>query len=133
MEKAIGPFLDEYFRNLIVSGPAADRADEREINSQAVRGRVKGIRSVISDHFGYPDGLLAHWPHTRPYGIVVGWTDGHVSYMPLQQRDWAVIGGFNLANADRVGFQATLEATSAKPIEGPGYPSRSRRASRSRR
>lgn len=30
----------------------------------------------------------------------------------------------NLANADRVGFQATLEATSAKPIEGPGYPSR---------
>ena len=30
----------------------------------------------------------------------------------------------NLANADRIGFQATLEATSAKPIEGPGYPSR---------
>ena len=30
----------------------------------------------------------------------------------------------NLANADRVGFQATLEATTAAPVAGPGLPSR---------
>ncbi len=30
----------------------------------------------------------------------------------------------NLANADRVGFQATLEATIAAPVAGPGFASR---------
>lgn len=30
----------------------------------------------------------------------------------------------NLANADSVGFQATLEATTARPVAGPGFPSR---------
>lgn len=30
----------------------------------------------------------------------------------------------NLANADSVGFQATLEATTARPVAGAGFPSR---------
>jgi prepilin-type N-terminal cleavage/methylation domain-containing protein len=79
----------------------ADYTDERDIIKKAMRGRVVGVRSMTSDHFGYPDGLLVYWPHTRPYGIVVGWTDGHVSYVPLLDRDWRVIGGFNLAQADK--------------------------------
>ena len=78
---------------------AADRADEYELVKRAHRGKVKGVRAVTSDYFGYPDGELRNWPHIKPYGIVVGWTDGHITYVPLRERDWLVIGGFSLSDA----------------------------------
>ncbi|HWP40470.1 MAG TPA: prepilin-type N-terminal cleavage/methylation domain-containing protein [Tepidisphaeraceae bacterium] len=82
---------------------AADRADEVRIHIAALAGRLRGPRAIIADRFGYPDGWKAHWPHTRPYGIVVGYSDGHCIYWPLQEKDWAVIqpNTFTLGVADQ--------------------------------
>jgi prepilin-type N-terminal cleavage/methylation domain-containing protein len=82
---------------------AADRADEVKIHIAALAGRLKSIKAITCDRFGYPDGWKAHWPHIRPYGIVVGYSDGHCDYKPLQEKDWAVISPntFDLGRADQ--------------------------------
>jgi prepilin-type N-terminal cleavage/methylation domain-containing protein len=84
-------------------GNAADRRDEIKIVRGAMAGRIKGIRAITCDRFGYPDGWRAHWPHVRPYGIVVGYTDGHCDYKPLLEKDWAIINPatFTLSRADQ--------------------------------
>jgi competence protein ComGC len=81
---------------------AADRLDEIRVLRGMMVGRTRGIRALTSDHFGYPEGNRAAWPHVRPYGIVVGYSDGHCDYKPLTEQDWAIIRpGFALLNADQ--------------------------------
>ncbi|HWP40814.1 MAG TPA: prepilin-type N-terminal cleavage/methylation domain-containing protein [Tepidisphaeraceae bacterium] len=82
-------------------GVANDQKDEDNLVARAMKGgKIRGIRSITADHFGYPDGALVMWAHTKPYGIVVGFSDGHVDYLPLTEKDWKVIDGINLAVAD---------------------------------
>jgi prepilin-type N-terminal cleavage/methylation domain-containing protein len=80
-------------------GASDDQKDENNLVTRAMKGgKIRGIRSMISDHFGYPDGALVMWPHTKPYGICVGYTDGHVDYVALQEKDWKLIGTFSGSN-----------------------------------
>jgi prepilin-type N-terminal cleavage/methylation domain-containing protein len=79
----------------------ADQTDERRFIASALVGKVRGIRSITADNFGYPDGNKSSWSHIRPYGIVVGFTDGHCSYVPLLEKDFNIIGTFNLGLADQ--------------------------------
>ena len=78
-------------------GYQKDQADENQLVDKALRGGggFKGVRAVIADQFCYPYGQLAMWGHVKPYGINVGWSDGHVSYIPLDKRDFSIIGTFN--------------------------------------
>jgi hypothetical protein len=81
----------------------ADRLDEIKIERGMFAGKVRGVRALTADHFGYPDGNRAWWPHVRPYGIVVGYSDGHCDYKPLMEKDWAIINptSFFLGQADQ--------------------------------
>jgi prepilin-type N-terminal cleavage/methylation domain-containing protein len=80
-------------------GANNDQRDENNLVTKAMKGgKIRGTRSIIADHFGYPDGQLVMWPHTRPFGIVVGYSDGHASYVALSERDWKLIGTFNGSN-----------------------------------
>ena len=47
--------------------------------------------AVICDQFAYPYSQLQMWPHTRPYGLCVGYLDGHAQYWPMQKRDYDTI------------------------------------------
>ncbi|WP_428937940.1 type II secretion system protein [Fontivita pretiosa] len=72
-----------------------DQADEREFIEKAVAGKIKkGVRSLTTEMFGYNPYVPANWPHQRPYGMVVGWTDGHVTYCVMDRKDWFIIGGY---------------------------------------
>jgi prepilin-type N-terminal cleavage/methylation domain-containing protein len=76
-------------------GSADDQKDEDNLVTRAMKGgKIRGTRAIISDHFAYPDGALVMWPHTKPFGICIGYSDGHVAYQPLDERDWKVIGTF---------------------------------------
>jgi type II secretory pathway pseudopilin PulG len=51
-------------------------------------GKFKGTESLISDTMGYPYGQLSAWTHTKPYGINVGYSDGHAKFINLTQQDY---------------------------------------------
>ena len=79
-----------------------DWLDEIRILRGMMAGKSKGVRALTSDHFGHPEGNRAMWPHVRPYGIVVGYSDGHCDYKPLSDKDWAIIRpGFDTRMADQ--------------------------------
>jgi prepilin-type N-terminal cleavage/methylation domain-containing protein len=80
-----------------------DRTLENEFIDKLERGRInRGVYSLTCDFFGYNPYWPANWPHQRPYGIAVGWTDSHVSYEVLEQKDWQIIGGYTaLAQPDK--------------------------------
>jgi prepilin-type N-terminal cleavage/methylation domain-containing protein len=74
--------------------PAKDAADERRWIEQAINGKFKGVKSLTMDFFGYNPYMAANWPHRQPYGLVVGWTDGHVTFVPMDRKDWYIIAGY---------------------------------------
>jgi prepilin-type N-terminal cleavage/methylation domain-containing protein len=52
---------------------------------------LKRTRAVIMDHFGFAFGTFgvpASWPHVRPAGINVGYSDGHAQYWPMSEADY---------------------------------------------
>ena len=75
-----------------------DIADERRFIEQAISGKFRGVKSLTMDFFGYNPYVPANWPHLRPYGIVVGWTDGHVTFYPMDRKDWYIIAGYQQLN-----------------------------------
>jgi hypothetical protein len=82
--------------------PEPDRTLERKLIEKWEKGGVKGVHSLTADFFGYDPYWPANWPHQRPYGICVGWSDGHCTYEPFEQRDWAIIKNYNsLAQPDK--------------------------------
>jgi prepilin-type N-terminal cleavage/methylation domain-containing protein len=85
-----------------LSSAPPEGAAERNWIDNATHGKIKGVKSLTADFFGYNPFWLANWPHTRPYGIVVGWSDSHVTYEPLAEKDWYIIGGYTaLGQADK--------------------------------
>jgi prepilin-type N-terminal cleavage/methylation domain-containing protein len=76
----------------------ADIADEKHFCEQASAGRIRGVRSLTMDFFGYNPFLPANWPHLQPYGMCVGWSDGHVSYVTMERKDWYIIAGYKALN-----------------------------------
>jgi type II secretory pathway pseudopilin PulG len=83
-------------------GTQADVDAEINFNDKGLRGRFKGVKSLTSDFFGYNPSVPASWPHRQPYGICVGWSDGHVTFELLAQKDWYIIGGYTqLGQADK--------------------------------
>jgi len=75
-----------------------DIADEFRFIENACAGKIKGVRSLTMDFFGYNPFVPANWPHRAPYGIVVGWTDGHVGFVQLDRKDWYIIAGYRALN-----------------------------------
>jgi hypothetical protein len=53
---------------------------------------LKSTTAIICDHFGYPDSALMTWPHASPWGIVVGYADGHAQYWVMKRQDNDTIG-----------------------------------------
>lgn len=72
----------------------SDIDDEKHFARRAVAGRFKGVKSLTMDHFGYNPYVPANWPHQRPYGFVVGWSDGHVTFEVMDRKDWYIIAGY---------------------------------------
>jgi prepilin-type N-terminal cleavage/methylation domain-containing protein len=66
----------------------ADWKDEQNFLNGAMAGRVKGIKALTADAFATSEDKKAAWPHIRPAGICVGFTDGHCEYIALDQRDY---------------------------------------------
>jgi prepilin-type N-terminal cleavage/methylation domain-containing protein len=81
-----------------ISAYPADRDDEIKFVDHAIRGQFRGVKSVTMDFFGYNPYVPANWPHLAPYGICVGWTDGHVSYAAMDRKDWYIIAGYTQLN-----------------------------------
>ena len=52
---------------------------------------VTSNAAIICDQFAYPYSQLQMWPHTRPYGLCVGYADGHAQYWPMQKKDYDTI------------------------------------------
>jgi type II secretory pathway pseudopilin PulG len=48
---------------------------------------VSANSSIIADHFGYPDAALMTWPHASPWGVCVGYGDGHAQYWTMKKQD----------------------------------------------
>lgn len=72
-----------------------DQTDERLFIEKAVQGKIRGgVRSLTTEMFGYNPYVPANWPHQRPFGMCVGWTDGHVSYSVMSAKDWYIIAGY---------------------------------------
>jgi hypothetical protein len=44
---------------------------------------------------GEPFGSLASWPHVRPAGICVGYTDGHAQYWAMEEDDYQTLRRIN--------------------------------------
>ncbi len=79
-----------------------DIKDETNWVKQALAGKFRGVKSLTMDFFGYNPYLPANWPHLKPYGICVGWTDGHVTFQVMDRKDWYIIAGYSALNsADR--------------------------------
>jgi len=85
----------------VYSGNFLDAADEEKFvwgkvdgSSNALRpqgaimGKFKGIKAITTDNFALWEGQRAQWAHTRPYCLVVGYSDGHVDVVPLQSKDY---------------------------------------------
>jgi prepilin-type N-terminal cleavage/methylation domain-containing protein len=62
--------------------------DEQKFLSAAMAGRFKGIKALTCDAFATSEDKKAAWPHIRPPGVCVGFTDGHCEYIALDQRDY---------------------------------------------
>ena len=60
----------------------------------AIAGKYKGIRALTADNFASFEGQRVHWPHVKPYSIVVGYSDGHCGVVTLQDKDYAYLSNF---------------------------------------
>ena len=66
------------------------------IKSQKL-GKLKANIALIADHFdGAPFGSLASWPHTKPYGLCVGYVDGHAQYWNMTYKDYITLRNLTL-------------------------------------
>jgi prepilin-type N-terminal cleavage/methylation domain-containing protein len=50
-------------------------------------GRFKGIKALSSDVIG-PRLQKHHWPHIKPYGVAVGYSDGHAEFLLTTQAEY---------------------------------------------
>ena len=75
-----------------------DIIPEKRFIDSAIRGKFKGVKSLTMDFFGYNPFVPANWPHRQPYGICVGWSDGHVGFLSMERKDWYIIAGYKLLN-----------------------------------
>jgi prepilin-type N-terminal cleavage/methylation domain-containing protein len=63
---------------------------------------VTSNSAIICDQFAYPYSQLQMWPHTRPYGLCVGYSDGHAQYWPMSKKDYDTILKLkSLADSDK--------------------------------
>ncbi len=68
------------------AAPYMTNNDIKELLKMKI-GKFKGTRSLLSDIVG-PKGQVHHWPHTRPYGINVAYSDGHAEFLTLTEKDY---------------------------------------------
>ena len=52
-------------------------------------GRFKGIKALTSDVIG-PRGQKNHWPHIQPYGVCVGFSDGHGEFISTTKGEYDI-------------------------------------------
>jgi prepilin-type N-terminal cleavage/methylation domain-containing protein len=78
--KQLPPFVSKTARGASTNDPLRPQG--------AIGGKMKGIHALITDNFADHDGKKVHWPHTRPYSLVVGYSDGHCDVVPLTPRDY---------------------------------------------
>jgi prepilin-type N-terminal cleavage/methylation domain-containing protein len=52
-------------------------------------GKFKGVKALTSDIVG-PRGTRNHWPHIRPYGVCVGYSDGHAEFVMMTEKDYNI-------------------------------------------
>ena len=84
------------------AGNFRDVAAEVAFVEGAMAGRIKGIKALISDNFARWEGGMSHWPHTKPFGLCVAYSDGHVRYVPLSIKDYKILVTFNtLSRSDQ--------------------------------
>ena len=62
----------------------------------AFMGKFKGTRALITDNFASWEGQRVHWPHTRPYSLIVGFSDGHCESIALSQKDYEMLTAVDL-------------------------------------
>jgi len=56
-------------------------------------GELRKTKAIIADHFGFDIALSRHntvgsWPHQRPAGVAVGYSDGSARYWPMNHKDF---------------------------------------------
>jgi prepilin-type N-terminal cleavage/methylation domain-containing protein len=69
------------------SGPIS-RAEVDKLRALKM-GKFKGIMALTSDVMGDTQSL-AHWSHVKPYGMCVGFSDGHAEFISMTQKDYLV-------------------------------------------
>jgi prepilin-type N-terminal cleavage/methylation domain-containing protein len=52
-------------------------------------GRFKGIKALASDVIG-PRNQKHHWPHIQPYGVCVGYSDGHAEFVSTTKSEYEI-------------------------------------------
>ena len=63
----------------------------------ALGGKMKGVHSLITDNFcsyesaGAVGWGAVQWPHTRPYSLCVGFSDGHCETVTLLEKDYSFL------------------------------------------
>jgi prepilin-type N-terminal cleavage/methylation domain-containing protein len=85
--------------------------------------QLRGTKSVTMDHFGFTFGTFgtpASWPHTKPPGIVVGYSDGHAQYWPMSEEDYR----------DTIKFNAQFQLDVYVPLLYEGFDTGDFRAAR---
>jgi len=100
----------------------------------AISGKFKGVRALITDNFcsfekpGDQGWGKVQWPHTRPYSLIVGYSDGHCGTVTLQDKDYDVLQKFlgaSPAQADQyltLYFRAFDDGDYAKVRKAMGIP-----------
>jgi prepilin-type N-terminal cleavage/methylation domain-containing protein len=90
------PYNDPNFKYIGYSYRLSNDPKPGWISSQDVQellklkvGRFKGIKALSSDIIG-PRGTRSHWPHTQPYGVCVGYSDGHAEFIYTSKREYDI-------------------------------------------
>ena len=83
-----------------------DASAEKDFVDKAVRGRFKGVKAILMDYYGYNPILPGNFPHRSPYGMCVGWSDGHVTYLVMDQKDWTILRSWTSIGDSEKGMHA---------------------------
>lgn len=81
-----------------IKGPPGATASNALNPAGAIGGKIKGVRALVTDNFASFEGQRAHWPHIKPYSLVVGYSDGHCEVVSLQQKDYDMLMKVDLLN-----------------------------------
>jgi prepilin-type N-terminal cleavage/methylation domain-containing protein len=82
-------YLYRIYRSVSLIGSIVSAPELERLNKMRVGKFKGGSMALISDMILWPGWLL--WPHVRPYGLCVAYSDGHAEFVGVRPTDYEVV------------------------------------------